>query len=82
MDRAGRLSFRHFDLYSQALAKLERGHAQDLDDVHEMLRRQLIEKTELRLAFAEIEPELYRFPAVDPADFRTSLEGLLAEAKP
>ena len=82
VDRAGRLSFRHFDLYSQALAKLERGHAQDLDDVQEMLRRQLIEKTELRLAFAEIEPELYRFPAVDPADFRTSLEGLLAEAKP
>src|SRR3954451_8148847 len=31
--REGRLTFRHFDLYSQALAKIERGHAQDRVDV-------------------------------------------------
>ena len=28
--REGRLTFRHFDPYAQALAKLERAHAQDL----------------------------------------------------
>jgi len=68
---------RGLDPYSQALAKLERGHAQDLADVGEMLARGLVEEARLRFCFAEIEPELYRFPAVDPADFRRSLEELL-----
>jgi len=38
----GRAFFYHFDLYAQALAKIERGHAQDLTDVQEMLRRGLM----------------------------------------
>jgi len=80
VEREGRLSFRHFDLYSQALAKLERAHARDLEDVDEMLARGLIEKSRLRSCFAEVEPELYRFPAVDPADFRRSVDALLQEA--
>jgi hypothetical protein len=78
--REGRLSFRHFDLYSQALAKLERGHTRDLEDVREMLERGLVEGSRLRACFTEIEPELYRFPAVDPADFRRSVEEFLREA--
>jgi len=72
--REGRLSFRHFDLYSQALAKLERGHAQDVEDVRELLSRGLVEAPRLRVFFEEIEPELYRFPAIDAADFRKSVE--------
>ena len=72
--REGRLVFRHFDLYSQALAKLERGHAQDLEDVATMFRHDLVEPTRLRACFDEIEPQLYRFPAIDPADFRRALE--------
>jgi hypothetical protein len=72
----GRLTFRHFDLYSQALAKLERGHAQDLEDVRAMLAQGLVEPQQLRSTFAQIEPELYRFPAVDPAAFRSSVERL------
>ena len=77
VERVGRLTFRHFDLYSQALAKLERGHAQDLEDVRELLSRDLVEPAQLRSHFAEIAPELYRFPAVDPLDFRRSVEELL-----
>jgi hypothetical protein len=77
IERAGRLSFRHFDLYSQALAKLERGHAQDLGDVRELLARGLVDAAQLRSFFREIEPELYRFPAVDPADFRRSVRELV-----
>jgi Nucleotidyltransferase of unknown function (DUF6036) len=75
--RHGPLTFRHFDLYSQALAKLERGHAQDLDDVQAMIDRGLVEKERLRACFSEIEPQLYRFPAIDAADFRQSVEELL-----
>ena len=80
VEREGRLSFRHFDLYSQALAKLERAHAHDLEDIGEMLARGLVEKSRLRSCFEEIEPELYRFPAVDPADFRKSVHALLQAA--
>lgn len=74
--REGRLTFRNFDFYSQALAKIERGHAQDLADVEEMLARDLVEKERLRACFTEIEPELYRFPAVDAAGFREALTQL------
>lgn len=75
--RKGRLTFKHFDLYSQALAKLERGHAQDLDDAREMVDRGLVDGDQLRTAFDEIEPQLYRFPAIDPGDYRDRLEGFL-----
>ncbi len=77
VEREGRLSFRHFDFYSQTLAKLQRGHAQDLEDVREMLARGLVESRQLRACFAEIEPELYRFPAVDAAGFRSSVDEFL-----
>lgn len=72
--REGLLAFLHFDPYSQALAKLERGHAHDLEDVEAMKRLGLVDGGRLRELFAEIEPELYRFPAVDPARFRAAVE--------
>jgi hypothetical protein len=75
--REGKLTFRHFDLLSQALAKLERSHAQDLEDVHAMVERGLVEPSRIRSAFAEIEPQLYRFPAIAPAAFRRAVEDLL-----
>jgi hypothetical protein len=65
----GRLAFHHFELVSQALAKVERGHAQDREDVREMLERGLVTRAGLRAAFASIEPRLYRYPAIDPAAF-------------
>lgn len=68
--REGTLGFAHFDPYSQTLAKLERGHAQDLEDVEAMLRLGLVDPARLRELFAEIESELYRFPAIDPVRFR------------
>ena len=72
--REGRLTFRHFDPYSQALAKLERGHALDLEDVRELIERGLIDPAVLRACFGEIEPQLYRFPAIEPAAFRAAVE--------
>jgi hypothetical protein len=75
--REGKVSFYHNDYYSQALAKLERGHAQDLADVGEMSRRGLIEASRLRELFDAIEPQLYRYPALDAASFRRALEEFL-----
>ncbi|HET7600308.1 MAG TPA: hypothetical protein VFK09_08435, partial [Gemmatimonadales bacterium] len=70
----GRIGYFHFDLYAQALAKVERGHRQDMADVREMLDRRLIERNRALEYFARIEPELYRFPAVDAPSFRQAVE--------
>ncbi len=75
----GRLSFYHYDFYAQALAKIERGHAQDRLDVRQMLDRGMIDHPELRRRFEEIEPLLYRYPAIDPAAFRRAVEEALWE---
>jgi hypothetical protein len=66
----GRVSFYHYDFYSQALAKIERGHAQDRVDVATMLTRRLVEPGRLLDLFEMIVPELYRYPAIDPESFR------------
>ncbi len=65
----GRLTFHHFELVSQALAKIERGHAQDLTDVRTMLDRGLISAGQLQTEFDAIAPRLYKYPAIDPAAF-------------
>ncbi len=72
--REGQVSFYHYDLYAQALAKIERGHDQDLADVREMLHRRLIDDAELRRHFDSIEPRLYRYPAIDAESFREAVE--------
>ena len=72
--REGPLSFHHFDFVAQALAKIERGHRQDLEDARRMVEEGLVDPDRLRQLFAEIEPGLHRFPAIDPATFRRAVE--------
>ena len=72
--REGALSIYHFDPYAQAMAKLERAHAQDLTDVRTLAERGLVDPERALAYFEEIEPELYRFPAIDPAAFRRRVE--------
>jgi hypothetical protein len=70
----GPVTYRHYDLYAQALAKLERGHELDRRDVEALVDRGLVEPRRLREYFDAIEPELYRFPAIDPPSFRRAVE--------
>jgi hypothetical protein len=72
--RVGRVRFHHFDLYAQALAKHERGHRQDVADVREMSQRGLVTPSQLLAYFERVEPELYRYPAIDPPSFRRAVE--------
>lgn len=72
----GTVTFRHFDLYAQALAKIERGHSTDQQDVTALIARGLVDRRRLQDYFDEIEPELYRFPAVDPPSFRRAVEAV------
>jgi hypothetical protein len=75
--REGGIEIHHFDLYSQALSKIERGFDQDLADVQNMLSDGLVQPSRLRSLYAAIEPALYRYPAVDPAVFGARLDAVL-----
>jgi hypothetical protein len=68
--REGAVQVHHFDPYSQALSKIERGFGQDREDVAAMLERGLVEPGRLLELFEAVEGELYRYPAIDPGAFR------------
>ncbi|HEX6753092.1 MAG TPA: DUF6036 family nucleotidyltransferase [Solirubrobacterales bacterium] len=72
----GRLAFHHFDPAAQALSKAERGHDQDVRDIQEMIATGLVNPAEVLIQFEAIEPELYKFPAIDPVSFRKAVEDL------
>jgi hypothetical protein len=72
----GNVEVRHFDFYSQALAKVERGFEQDLKHVERMLAQGLITAERLHELYDQIEPQLYRYPASDPGDFRRRLDAI------
>lgn len=74
--RIGKVNFRHYDFTAQALAKIERGHARDVADVRAMVERGLISSTEMRGQYELVEPQLYRYPAIDPPSFRRALDAL------
>lgn len=76
--REGSLDVHHFDPYSQALAKIERGFAQDLDDVDAMLRGGLVDARTAAELFEAIVPALFRYPAIDPDAFREKVRDALA----
>lgn len=72
--REGRITFLHYDLVSQALAKVERGHRQDLIDVRTMLEHGWVDPRRARELFDAIQGDLVRFPSVDPASLRRKVE--------
>lgn len=76
ISQIGRVTFRHYDFCAQALAKIERGHDRDLRDVRAMVDRGLIDGAQVRAMFARMEPELFRFPAIDAPSFRRAVDEL------
>ena len=76
--REGLLSFYHYDFYSQALSKVERGHEKDMVDVHQMIARDLVIPAKAVELFEAIQSDLHRFPVVDPKSFREKIESVFA----
>lgn len=74
--RIGRVTYHHYDFTAQALAKIERGHTRDLADVEAMRARGLITAAEVRRQFGLLEPQLYRFPAIDPPSYRRAVDAI------
>lgn len=79
IDKRGKLSFYHFDFRGQALAKLERGHARDLQDVRAMISSGHLSLKDLEVALDAIEDSLIRYPAIDADVFRQKIEAFLEE---
>jgi hypothetical protein len=73
--RYGSLDVYHFDFYSVALGKLQRGNEKDYADVINMVRAKLIELETLEQFFADILPKLESFSLrSDPVAFRRKFE--------
>ena len=75
--REGKVSYYHYDPYSQALAKIERGHKQDLGDVQAMMQKGLVDPIKLLELFESIKSNLYRYPAVDPDTFSQAVRNAI-----
>ncbi len=75
--RFGGLDVYHTDFALQALAKIERGFPQDLDDVRAMLDRGLTDADAIRRTFESVRPRLFRFPAVDAETLAAQLDAAL-----
>lgn len=71
--RHGEVDFFHYDFYGQALAKIERGHRTDLDDVDAMAARGLIDVDVLARLFEAVTGDLLRYPAIDEQALRAKL---------
>ena len=67
--RSGPVDFFHYDFYAQALAKLLRGHATDLDDARAYVLLGKVEIERLQGFFEAIRPNLIRYPSIDSEDF-------------
>lgn len=74
----GAISFFHYDFYAQALSKLQRGHEKDLEDARDLVASGLVEPERLVELFEAIEPDLFRYPAIDPVSFRRSVAAFVS----
>ena len=77
IERYGKLEVFHFDLYSTALSKIERGREQDYEDVLALLRAGLLEWEKIVACFAEILPQMgERSLKQDPVEFEQNFREL------
>ena len=79
--RHGQVDFFHYDFCAQALAKIERGHTTDLEDVRQMIGHALVDTGELARRFDMIAPDMIRYPAIDPDVFRAKVERFINDMR-
>lgn len=78
----GNVRFFHYDFRAQALAKLERGHRQDIGDVTELLRRGFVVKQDLLTAWNQIKPTVIRYPAINSSTLERKIIQFLDSVTP
>lgn len=75
--RHGEIDYFHYEFVSQALSKIERGHAQDVADVKQMLSRGLVTRAQLVERFQSMSALLVRYPAIDPTSFASKVDAMV-----
>lgn len=78
ISKTGTIEVRHYDFYSQALAKIERGHPNDLEDVRGYLKLGLIDLKKLKEFFDLIRADLVRYPAINIAEYERRVVAFIA----
>ena len=80
--RYGKLTVYHYDFYSQALAKIERGHQRDLLDVESMVKLGLVDRKKIGEYYQKIEGELLKYPSINQEAFSRKIERFLNQGSP
>jgi hypothetical protein len=78
IEKIGGISFFHYDLCMQALAKIERGFSQDLADARGLVEKKFISIENLKKRFAQIEDRFIRYPVINPDEFKAKLEAFIS----
>ncbi len=78
IEKIGDISFFHYDLCMQALAKIERGFSQDIADARGLVERGFVSVEALKERFAQIEGRFIRYPAINPEEFKAKLVGFIS----
>ena len=76
VEQHGVIQVYHYDFVSQAVAKIERGHRQDLEDARRMIASK-VDVTRLQELVAQTRGELVRYPAVDANVFQAKIDAFL-----
>lgn len=79
--REGSVTVRHFDPYSQALAKISRDFDLDRSDVDSLFASGMVEPDRFAELFTEAEGRLFRYPSIDAAALRERVEQALARVR-
>jgi len=69
----GTVTYYHYDFNMQALAKIERGFSQDLDDVQAFMAKGLITQNSIQERFDQIKGMIVRYPALDAESFSNKI---------
>ena len=77
--RSGMVDFFHYDFYGQALAKILRGHRNDLIDAHAFVKLGKVTPSRLQELFGQVRGDVIRYPAVDPRDFEARVLSFIEE---
>jgi hypothetical protein len=77
--KRGKIYFYHYDFTAQALSKLSRGYDRDLSDVRAMYTQELFSLSDLSDCLKSIEPELIRFPALNPEALKSRVNKFIEQ---
>jgi hypothetical protein len=78
IEAVGGVSFYHYDLVAQALAKIERGFDRDISDVKALIDKGFVSAEGILQQFNDIEGNLVRFPAIDVVQFKEKIGRFLS----